>query len=103
MCEMAVRRSGQRRYVLTRRLRRSPPGAEPEPFYFAHSEPPVEPTESTGQHDRHDRDACAEDERVARLAQIEVSDATDEQVADGQVEEAPQDVDCRGGQTLPRR
>ena len=55
----------------------------------------MEPTECTGSQDGHDRDARAEDEHVARLAQIEGPDAANEQVADGKVEEAPQDVDRR--------
>jgi hypothetical protein len=37
------------------------------------------------------------------LAQLEAPDAADEQVADRQVEEAPQDVDRRRGQPFPRR
>jgi hypothetical protein len=48
----------------------------------------VEPTKSAGKHDRHDQDARAEDEYVLGLAEIEAPNATDEQVSDGQVEEA---------------
>ena len=37
------------------------------------------------------------------LAQIEVAHTTNQQVADGKVEEAPQDIDHRGGQAYPGR
>jgi len=42
-----------------------------------------------------------EDERVLGLAQIKAAHATDKQVADGKVEEAPCDIDGRGGQAYP--
>ncbi len=35
---------------------------------------------------------------MLRLAQIETADTTDQQVADGKVEQAPQNIDRRGGQ-----
>ncbi len=49
----------------------------------------MEARESVGQHERHDEDACAEDEHVLGPAQIETADTADEQVANGKVEEAP--------------
>jgi len=55
----------------------------------AGSQPPVEPSEPTGEHKRHNQDACPQDEHMLRVAQIEIADATNEQVADGKVEEAP--------------
>jgi ABC-type nickel/cobalt efflux system permease component RcnA len=67
------------------------------------SQPPVETSEDMGEHERHDQDACAEDEHVGGLAQIEAADAADEQVADGEIEEAPRDIDRRGGQADARR
>ncbi len=59
------------------------------PGHLAGSQSAVETGEGVGQHERHDQDARAEDEHVLILAQIEAADATDEQVADGKVEEAP--------------
>ena len=53
------------------------------------SQPPVEPSECTGKHERHDQDARPEDKHVPSLAQIEAADTADKQVADGKVEEAP--------------
>ena len=41
-------------------------------------------------------------ERQEELAQIEAADATDQQVADGQVEQAPQDIHRRGRQAYSR-
>ena len=35
------------------------------------------------------------------LAQIKAAHTTDEQVADGEVEDAPQDIDLGGGQAYP--
>ena len=70
---------------------RDPPG----------SQPPVESSEGVGKHYRHDEDARAEDEHVPVLAQTEAADTTNEQVADGKVEEAPEDIDHRGGQAHP--
>jgi hypothetical protein len=67
------------------------------------SQPPVEPSESVREHERHDQDARPEDEHVPGVAQTEVADTTDEQVADGKVEEAPEDIDRRGRQTFPGR
>jgi hypothetical protein len=55
----------------------------------------MEPTASMRQHDRRDQDVRTEDEHVLGLADIEVHDAADEQVAEGQVEETPEDVDRR--------
>src|ERR1019366_10801289 len=67
------------------------------------SQPPVEPSECAGKHYRHDQDARPEDEHVLGLAQIETADTADEQVADSQIEKAPQDIDRRGRQPFPRR
>jgi hypothetical protein len=66
----------------------------------AFSKSPVNPSECAGEHQRHDQDARSEDEHVLRLAQVEVADATDELMANGKVEEAPQDIDHRGGQAF---
>lgn len=52
----------------------------------------MEPSESVRRHQRYDQDARPEDEHVLGLAQIEVADTTDEQVADGKVEEAPENI-----------
>jgi hypothetical protein len=49
----------------------------------------MEPSEIMGKIQRHDHDACPEDEHMSRTAQIEATDTTDEQVADGKIEEAP--------------
>jgi len=49
----------------------------------------VKPSECVGKHERHDQDARPQDEDVLRLAQIETADTTDQQVADGKVEQAP--------------
>jgi len=40
---------------------------------------------------------------VLRLAQIEVADATDEQVGDAEVEKSPKNIDHRRGQTFAGR
>jgi hypothetical protein len=63
----------------------------------------VESTECTSQPERHDQDARPEDEHVLGPAQVEAPDAVDQRVADGQVEETPEDADRRGGQPLPGR
>ena len=63
----------------------------------------VEPCERVGEHDRHGQDARSEDERVLGLAQIEAPHTTDKQVADDEVEKAPQDIHHRGGQAYPGR
>ena len=63
----------------------------------------MQPCERVGKHERHNEDARPEDERVLGLAQIKVAHTTNQQVADGKVEEAPQDIDHRGGQAYPRR
>jgi len=49
----------------------------------------MEPSECTGKHQGHDQNARPEDEHVLGVAQIEAANMTDEQVADGKVEEAP--------------
>ena len=49
----------------------------------------MEPSERAGKHERHDEDARPEDEHVLGLAQIKAAHTTDQQVADGKVEEAP--------------
>jgi len=40
---------------------------------------------------------------VPGLAQLEVPDLAHKQIADSKVEEAPQDIDCRGRQPYPGR
>ena len=63
----------------------------------------VEASECAGKHQRHDQDAGSEREHVRVLAQVEAADATDEQVGDGKVEQAPKDIDRRGGQAFAGR
>jgi hypothetical protein len=58
----------------------------------------VEPPEPVGEIQRHDQYTRAQDKHVLGLAEIETADTADEQVADGKVEKAPQDIDCRGRQ-----
>ena len=53
------------------------------------SQAPVEPSEMVREIQRHKQDARPEDEHVQGFAQIEVADSTDEQVANGKIEEAP--------------
>jgi hypothetical protein len=62
----------------------------------------VEPTEATGKHDRDEHDTRPEDEHMAGPAQIEFPNATDEQVADGQVEETPKH-ECVSRRTAGRK
>ena len=59
----------------------------------------MEPSETVGEHERHDQDARPEDQHVPSLAQIETADTADKQVADGKVEESPKDIDHRGRQS----
>ena len=68
----------------------------------AGSQASVEPCECVGIQERHNDDARSEDDGVLGLAQIEAAHTTDKQVADGEVEEAPQDIDHRRGQAYPR-
>ena len=49
----------------------------------------MESSECVGKQQRHDQNARPEDEHVLGFAQIKATDTTDEQVADGEVEEAP--------------
>ena len=42
-----------------------------------------------GQHERHDQYTRPKDKHVPGITQIEAADTTDEQIADGKVEEAP--------------
>ena len=53
----------------------------------------MEASERLREHQRHEEDAGSECQHVRRLAQVEASDATDEEVGDGEVEQAPQDID----------
>lgn len=71
--------------------------AEADLLSWQASQPPMEPPENAGKHQRHDQNTRPEDEHVPGIAQIEVADTTNEQVADGKVEEAPKHIDCRGG------
>src|SRR5208337_1724298 len=70
-----------------------PPGGTSFGLNSPGSQPSVEPPECVGKHERHDQDARPQDEHVLILAQIEAADTTHEQIADGEVEEAPQDID----------
>ena len=63
----------------------------------------MESCERVGIHERDDEDARPEDERVLGLAQIKGAHTTDKEVADGKVEDAPQDIDCRRRQAYSRR
>lgn len=49
-------------------------------------QPAVEASEGPGEHHRHEQDARPEDKRLPDVAQVEVADATDEQIADREVE-----------------
>jgi hypothetical protein len=61
----------------------------------------VEPSERMGKHERHDQYSCAEDNHMACFTQIEGSNATDKNVSDSKIKEAPKDIDCRRGEALP--
>jgi hypothetical protein len=50
---------------------------------------PMEWSKCVGQHERHDQYARRKDKHVPGITQIEAADTTDEQIADGKVEEAP--------------
>ena len=50
-----------------------------------------------GEIQRHDQHARTQDKHMLGPAEIEAADAADKQVANGKVEKAPQDIDCRGG------
>jgi len=63
----------------------------------------VEAAECVGEHERHEQDARSEDQHMLGLAQIEVAYAADQKVSQAQIEEAPKDIDRRGGQALARR
>jgi hypothetical protein len=63
----------------------------------------VEAAKSSGEHEGHEQEAHAEDENVRGFAEIETADAADEQVCHEEVEGAPKDIDCGGGQALSWR
>src|SRR5580692_6401186 len=67
----------------------------------AGSQSPVEPSECVGKHERLKQDARPEHQHMPGLAQIEAADTTDEHVAHSKIEEAPQNIDHRGGQAFP--
>jgi len=75
--------------LLCEKIHASSPLAGPQDSKKAASQPAVEPTETVSKNERHDQDARPQDDPVQGLAQIEVADTTDEQVANGKVEEAP--------------
>ena len=49
----------------------------------------MKPAECFGEHERHEQDARTEDKHMLGLAQAEATDAADQHVADGEVEETP--------------
>ena len=53
----------------------------------------MEASKCTSKHQRHEQDAGSEGEHVRGFAKLEAADATDEQLCDGKVEQAPEDVD----------
>jgi hypothetical protein len=59
--------------------------------------------ESTGSYNRHNQETRTQEKDMASLAQLETSYATNEKVANRQVEKAPQNVDRRRRQPLARR
>ena len=63
----------------------------------------MEPAECMSEQERKDQDARPEDKDVPGLAQFEAPDPAHQQIADGKVEEAPQDIDRRGRQPYPGR
>src|SRR5208282_3835015 len=63
------------------------------PYSGRPSQSAVETSECAGKHERHDQEAGPECEHVRGFAQVEAADATDEQVGDGKVEQAPQHID----------
>jgi len=65
----------------------------PSRAQMAGSQSAVEAPECMGKHERHEQDAGSEREHVSGFAQIEIADATDEQVGDGKVEQAPENID----------
>jgi hypothetical protein len=67
------------------------------------SQSSVEPTKSTGEHDRHDQDARAKDEHVLGLAEIEIPYTANQQVGNGEVEEPPEHVHGRRRKPFPWR
>ena len=50
------------------------------------SQPPVQPSQCVGSHERHEQDARLENGDVFVLAKIEAADATEQQIADCKVE-----------------
>jgi hypothetical protein len=49
-----------------------------------------------GEHERHYQGSRGKDQNVPGPAQLKLSDATDEEVGHGKVEETPKRVDRRG-------
>ena len=62
----------------------------------------MEASECASKHQRHQQDAGSECEHVRGFAQLKAADATDEQICDDKIEQAPENVDRRGGQALAR-
>lgn len=48
----------------------------------------MEPSEIVGTIQRHDQNACPEEQHVRGLAEVEAAQSRDEQIAAGEVEEA---------------
>jgi hypothetical protein len=51
--------------------------------------------------ERHDKDARPEAKDVPGLFQVEIADAADEQIGDGEVEKSPEDIHPRRRQAYP--
>ncbi len=62
----------------------------------------MESPEPVGKIQRHKQYARPQNKHVRGLAEIEATHTTNEQVADGKIEQAPEDIDCRGRQTHSR-
>lgn len=63
----------------------------------------MESSEVVGGIERHRRETGPEDEHVLVFAQVEVAHTTYKQISDGEVEQAPRDIECGRGQSHSRR
>ena len=61
----------------------------------------MQPAEDAGEHDRHDQSAGAERQRVRRLAEIEIADATHQKVPDDDVDEPQRTFDVDDDSPTP--
>ena len=55
------------------------------------------------EHQRKEQEARTCDNDLPGVAKLELPDPAQEQIGNGKIEEAPKDVDRRGGQAFPRR